>query len=81
MNVKGSLAVEQAEMLQLIEHLERVVDGLQDVNAGVSKYAEELHRLREQVMRARLPTKWQALVDVACDVIVRIAVELLKPWL
>lgn len=77
----SSLAVEQEEMLQMIECLERVVDGLQDVDAGVLEYRDELHRLREQVLRARSPKNWQLVLEVGRDVIVRIAVELLKTWL
>ncbi len=79
--MKGSLAVEQAEMLQIIEHLERVITGLQDEDAEVSKYADELHRLRKQILRARSPTKWHQLGNVALDLVTRIAVELLKTWL
>ena len=76
-----SLGVERAEMLQMIEDLQRVVTGLGDVNAGVLKFEDELHRLRLAVLRAQSPKKWRKLLDVGCDVIARIAVELLKPWL
>ena len=79
--LKGSLAVERAEMLAIIGHLESVIEGLQDVNAEVSQYADELHRLREQVLQTQSPKKWRTVVDVGCDVIVRIAVEMLKTWL
>lgn len=68
-------------MLRIIEHLERVVTGLQDVNAGVSGYADELHRLRARVSRAQSPKSWEVLVEVGRDVLARIAVELLKTLL
>ena len=45
-----SLGVERAEMLQMIEDLQRVVTGLGDVNAGVLKFEDELHRLRLAVL-------------------------------
>jgi len=80
-DMKGSLAVEQAQMLEMITQLESVVVRLQDVDAGVSKYADELRRLRVAVMGAKSPRKWDRVVKVGCDLLVRIAVELLKAWL
>ena len=79
--MNSSLAVAQAEMLQVIESLERVVAGLQDVNAGVSKYGDELHRLRERVLQVRSPSRWRVVFEVGREVLERIAVELLKTWL
>jgi hypothetical protein len=79
--MKRSLAVERAQMLEMITHLESVVGRLQDVDAGVSKYADELRRLRIAVMGAQSPKRWDHVVEVGCDLLVRIAVELLKAWL
>lgn len=79
--MKSSLAVERAEMLRIIERLERVVTGLQDENAGVSRYVDELHALRERISRTRSPTEWQAAVDVGRGLLTQIAVELMKTWL
>lgn len=79
--VRDSLAVERAEMLKMIEHLQVIVTGLQDVDAGVSqRYAQDLQRLREAVAKAQTSSKWQFVLEIARDVVVRIAAEILKAW-
>lgn len=75
------LAVERAELLNVIEQLERLAAGLQDVNAeGSSTRTERLRRLRNQVESARSPAKRKIAWDVARIVMGELAVELIK-WL
>jgi hypothetical protein len=77
-----SLAVERAEMLRMIEHLEAVVTRLQDVDAGVSKEcAQDLKELRNRILKTRSPTKWQLDLDFAAGVLVKIAAAVVKAWL
>jgi hypothetical protein len=79
--MSDSLTVERAEMLKMIGKLEEVVADLGDDNAGVSKkYAQDLHRLRNQVVRAQSPQQWRPLVDFAVEVMAKIAAEILKAW-
>lgn len=79
--MRSSLAAEQVELLQIIEHLERVAANLDGENAGVSKkYAEELQRLRERVLRARSQKKLALVAEIGCEMLVKIAVELFKAW-
>ena len=79
--MERSLAVERAEMLRIIEHLERIANGLQDENAGVSRYVDELHALRERISRTRSPTEWKVAVEIGRGLLTKIAVELMKTWL
>ena len=80
---RDSLGVERAEMLRMIEDLERVVEGLNGVNAGVSsECANELQRLRKQVEKEpQSPSKWRGVLDFAAEVLAKIAAELLKALL
>jgi hypothetical protein len=75
---KVPLAVQRAEMLKMIEHLQKAARGLEDVNAGVSSsFAEDLQRIREQVADAESPKQWDYLQNLAGEILVKIAVELL----
>jgi hypothetical protein len=81
-NVRDFLTVEKAEMLKMVEQLQRVVDGLQDAKAGVSpQYAEDLARLREAIESAHSPSRWRFVMDFASEVLARLAAELLKAWI
>jgi hypothetical protein len=80
--VEDPLIVEREELLQLIEELERLCAGLQDVNAGVSsRTIKRLRRLRAEVARSRSPTKWNHAWTIALEIIRAVAPELVKLWI
>jgi hypothetical protein len=72
------LAVERAERLKMIEHLEVVVQGLQDVNAGVPHPdAQDLRQWHVEVASTKSLQRWQYLEIVCLELLAKIAVELL----
>ena len=77
--MRDSLAVERAELLKMVERLERLCAGLQDVNAGVSDaWMSELKQLRRQVERANSQTKLKIAWDIAEGILKAAAAELIR---
>jgi hypothetical protein len=76
---KDPLDIERGEILGMIEELERLYAGLQDVEAGVSDHRlEELRRLRESVLKARSPSKLNWLAMVVDGILKAAAAEMIK---
>jgi hypothetical protein len=77
--MRDPLAVERAELLKMIERLERFYTGLQDVKAGVSdEWMIELKQLRTQVERANSPTKLRIAWEIGEGILKAAAAELIR---
>lgn len=75
---RDPLAVERAELLQIIGELGIVVEGLQDVDARVSpRFAVDLQRLQKQVASPVSPQKLRCLQMLVLELLAKIAAELL----
>ncbi len=75
---RDPLAVKQTEVLKLIEHLEKAVAGLQDVDAGVLRtLSEGLRQLREYAASEESPQKWRYLQTLASERLTKLAVKLM----
>lgn len=75
------LAVEREELLRMIEELERLYAGLQDVEAGVSNFRmTDLARLRKRVQASKSPTDLNKAWKVAETILGVVAIELIKRW-
>jgi hypothetical protein len=75
------LAVERAELLRMIEELERHYAGLQDVKAGVSSFSmTDLVALRTRVEASKSPTELNKAWKVAETILRVLASELIKRW-
>ena len=72
----------RAKVLCVIERLERVCLGLQDVNAGVSpQVIEELHRLRAGVLGIDTGSKLEAAWNRIFEILKLVAPSLIKLWI
>lgn len=78
--MKGPLAVERAELLQMVKRLAEVAGRLRDVNAGVSREDfDEIQLLLERVKNSEAPRpdEWQRWRGLAMEFLAKLAVELL----
>jgi hypothetical protein len=77
--MRDPLAVERAELLQIIEELKRFYTGLQDVKAGASdERMIELDQLRTRVEKANSPTKLKIAWEVGEEILKVAAAELVR---
>ena len=73
------LAVERAELLQMIERLEEFYAGPLDVKAGVSnEWMTKLKQLRARVETANSPTKLRIAWEMSQPILKAAAAELIK---
>jgi hypothetical protein len=72
------LAVGRAELLSMIEKLERLITGLRDVREESESELGQLRRLREQLLESRTPERQRVVWTVARKIIGDLAVELIK---
>lgn len=76
------LDVEREELLVLLEQLERLCAGLQDVNAGVSpRRCDVLCRLRDEVKSSESPSKLLEVRKVALDILKAVAAAVVTKWI
>jgi hypothetical protein len=72
----------RTKLLNVIERLERLTIGLQDVNAGVSLHViEELHQLRSSVPDLDTGSKLEAAWDLVFKILKVVAPSLIKLWI
>jgi hypothetical protein len=77
--MRDPLAVERAELLQMIEQLEEFYARPPDVKAGVSdEWLIKLKQLRARVEKANSPTKLKIAWEMAQPILKAAAAELIK---